>query len=157
MANILLTRIDNRLIHGQIAVAWTNHVGANLIIVVNDEVAEDDFQQSLMDMAVPEGVGVRYFTVQETIDKIPHASEQQKVFIIARTPQDVLALIDGGVMIREVNIGNMHYAEGKRQLTSTVSIDKDDEETFKKLHEKGVKLEIRRVPEERGQDILKLI
>lgn len=157
MPNILLTRIDNRLIHGQVAVTWSRHVGANLILVANDEVAEDEIQQSLMDMAVAEGVETRYFTIQETIDKIGYASEEQKIAIIVRTPQEVLKLVEGGVPIREVNVGNMHYAEGKKQITSTVSVDEDDKETFKKLNELGVKCEVRRVPDERGQDIMNLI
>ena len=107
MPNILWTRIDNRLIHGQVAVTWSNHVGANLIVVANDEVAKDPLQQSLMDMAVP-GLDTRYFTIQETIDKIGQASDEQKIALIVKTPQDALKLVRGGVPIRKVNIGNMH-------------------------------------------------
>lgn len=157
MPNILLTRIDNRLIHGQIAVTWSNHVGANLILVANDEVAEDEIQQSLMDMAVAEGVETRYFTIQETIDKIGYASEDQKIAIIVRTPQDALKLVEGGVPITEINVGNMHFAKGKKQITSTVSVDEDDKETFRKLHNLGIKLDVRRVPDERGQNMMDLI
>jgi len=100
----VLTRIDNRLIHGQVAVTWVNHVGANLILVANDEVARDPIQQSLMDMAVPAGIETRYFTIEETINKIGLASDRQKIAIIVKTPQDVLRLVEGGVPIRHVNI-----------------------------------------------------
>lgn len=154
--NILLTRIDNRLIHGQVAVTWSNHVGANLIVVANDEVAKDPLQQSLMDMAVP-GMETRYFTIQETIDKIGLASEEQKIALIVKTPQDVLELVKGGVPIRKVNIGNMHYSEGKEQLTSTVAVDEEDKKAFRELHRLGVQLEIRRVPSEKGKNIIDLI
>jgi len=157
MPNIVLTRIDNRLIHGQVAVTWVNHVGANLILVANDEVARDPIQQSLMDMAVPAGIETRYFTIEETINKIGLASDRQKIAIIVKTPQDVLRLVEGGVPIRHVNIGNMHFSEGKKQSSSTVAVDEDDIQTFRALHEKGVKLEIRRVPHERGVDIMELI
>ena len=156
MPNILLTRIDNRLIHGQVAVTWSNHVGANLIVVANDEVAKDPLQQSLMDMAVP-GMETRYFTIQETIDKIGLASEEQKIALIVKTPQDVLELVKGGVPIRKVNIGNMHYSEGKEQLTSTVAVDEEDKKAFRELHRLGVQLEIRRVPSEKGKNIIDLI
>lgn len=61
MPNILLTRIDNRLVHGQVGVTWVNHLGANLMVVANDEVAEDEVQQDLMDMVVPGTIGVRFF------------------------------------------------------------------------------------------------
>jgi PTS system N-acetylgalactosamine-specific IIB component len=154
--NILLTRIDNRLIHGQVAVTWSNHVGANLIVVANDEVAKDPLQQSLMDMAVP-GMETRYFTIRETIDKIGLASEEQKIALIVKTPQDVLELVKGGVPIRKVNIGNMHYSEGKEQLTSTVAVDEEDKKAFRELHRLGVQLEIRRVPSEKGKNIIDLI
>lgn len=157
MPNILLTRIDNRLIHGQVGVTWVNHLGANLIVVVNDEVADDEVQQNLMDMVVPDVIGTRYFTLQKTIDVIHMASEDQLIFMVCRTPQDVLKLVEGGVPIKKVNIGNMHFSEGKQQVTSTVSLDESDKEAFRKLHKLGVQLEIRRVPDERAEDILKFL
>lgn len=157
MPNILLTRIDNRLIHGQVAVTWSNHVGANLILVANDRVANDEIQQSLMDMAVSDAMETRYFTIQETIDKIHYAADYQKIALIVETPQDVLKLVKGGVPIKKVNIGNMHYSEGKKQITSTVSVDDLDIEAFRELSKLGVELEIRRVPDEKGQNIIDLI
>src|SRR5699024_2745192 len=90
MANILLTRIDNRLIHGQVAVTWVNHIEANLILVADDKVAENSIQQSLMDMAVPDVIETRYFTVQETIDNIGYAADDQLIFLVVRTPQTLL-------------------------------------------------------------------
>jgi N-acetylgalactosamine PTS system EIIB component len=155
--NILLTRIDNRLVHGQVGVTWVNHLGANLIVVANDEVAEDVVQQDLMEMVVPEAIGVRFFSIQTTADIIHNASEDQNIFLVSKTPQDVLRLVEGGVPIDKVNIGNMHYSEGKTQIYSTVSIDDADKEAFRKLKEHGVKLEVRRVPDERPDDIYKFL
>lgn len=157
MANILLTRIDNRLIHGQVAVTWVNHIGANLILVADDKVAENNIQQSLMDMAVPDVIETRYFTVQETIENIGYAADDQLIFLVVRTPQTLLRLVEGGVPIEKVNVGNLHYSEGKKQISSTVSVDKDDIKTFKKLNELGVESDVRRVPDERGKDIMDLI
>ncbi|MCC3645893.1 MULTISPECIES: PTS N-acetylgalactosamine transporter subunit IIB [Bacillaceae] len=157
MPNILLTRIDNRLVHGQVGVTWVNHLGANLIVVANDEVAEDEVQQDLMEMVVPEAIGVRFFSIQTTADIIHEASEDQNIFLVSKTPQDVLRLVEGGVPIDKVNIGNMHYSEGKTQIYSTVSIDDADKEAFRKLKEHGVKLEVRRVPDERPDDIYKFL
>lgn len=157
MTNILLTRIDNRLIHGQVAVGWTNYVGANLIVVVNDEVAHDSIQQSLMDMAVADGIETRYFTIQEAIQKIPQASDSQKLFIIVRDLQDVLKLIQGSIDIKKINIGNLHYEEGKRQIAKSVAINTEDEKVIKKITELGIEINVRRVPEERGENLLNLI
>lgn len=156
MPNIMLTRIDNRLIHGQVATQWTNSIGANLILVANDEVASNKMRQGLMDMAAPSGVSTRYFTIEKTINVIGKAADRQKIFIVCETPQDVLKLVEGGVPIKKVNIGNMHMAEGKRQVATVVCVDDDDVEAFKKLREKGIELEIRKVPSESTEDIEKI-
>ena len=157
MPNILLTRIDNRLIHGQVGMTWTNSIGANLVLVANDQVAEDTVQQNLMDMAVPPTVDTRYFTLQKTIDIIGRAAEDQLIFIVVKTPQDALTLVEGSVPIKKINIGNLHYSEGKTQITNTVSIDDEDRKSFKKLMEHGVQLEIRGVPTESATDINKYL
>lgn len=156
MANILLTRIDNRLIHGQVATQWTGSIGANLILVANDKVANDKTRQGLMDMAAPTGVATRYFTLQKTIEIIHKAADRQKIFIVVESPEDVLTLVEGGVEIKKVNIGNMHMSEGKRQVATSVAVDDKDVAAFKKLEENGVKLEIQRVPSTAVEDISKL-
>ena len=74
--NILMTRIDNRLVHGQVGVTWVNALGANLLLVANDSAAQDPVQQNLMDMVIAEGIQTRYFTLQKTIDIIGKASER---------------------------------------------------------------------------------
>lgn len=156
MPNIMLTRIDNRLIHGQVATQWTNVIGANLLLVANDEVAGNKMRQGLMDMAAPNGVATRYFTIDKTIEIIHKAADRQKIFIICENPQDVLRLVEGGVPITKVNIGNMHMAEGKRQVATVVCVDDSDVEAFRKLKEHGVELEIRKVPQEPAENAEKL-
>lgn len=154
--NILLTRIDNRLIHGQVATQWNGTLGANLILVANDKVAGDKFRQGLMDMAAPNGVQTRYFSIQKTIDIIHKAAPRQRIFIIVENPEDVLKLVEGGVPIKKLNIGNMHMAEGKRQVATSVAVNDEDVAAFKKLQELGVELEIRRVPTTPVEDSRKL-
>ncbi|KES17599.1 PTS N-acetylgalactosamine transporter subunit IIB [Gilliamella apicola] len=155
--NILMTRIDNRLVHGQVGVTWVNALGANLLLVANDNAAQDPVQQNLMDMVIAEGIQTRYFTLQKTIDIIGKAAERQKIFIVCKTPQDVLTLVKGGVPIKFVNVGNMHFSEGKKQIHKTVSVDKEDIVAFKELERLGVTCEIRRVPDEAGEKIIDLI
>ena len=103
--NILLTRIDNRLIHGQVGMTWTNWLGANLVLVADDETAADPVQQNLMEMAIAGNVGARFFTLQKTIDVIHKAASHQKIFLVVRTPQNALALVKGGVPIKNINVG----------------------------------------------------
>lgn len=156
MPNILLTRIDSRLIHGQVATQWTSVVGANLILVANDQVAGDSFRQNLMNMSAPSYAQTRYFTIEKTINVIHKASASQKIFIIVDNPQDVVKMVEGGVPIKKVNIGNMHMAEGKRQVATVVAVDDDDVAAFKRLQELGVELEIRKVPSESAENLGKL-
>lgn len=158
MPNILLTRVDNRLIHGQVGVTWVNHLGANLILIANDEVSKDKVQQSLMEMVLPDAIQARFFSIDKTIKVIHKAADRQKIFLVCKTPQDVLRLIEGGVPISEVNIGNMHFSEGKEQVSSTVSLDDDDKKTIRNIIDLGVKVEVRRVPDERVEiDIEKFV
>lgn len=153
MPNIVLTRIDNRLIHGQVATMWSSSVGANLLLVANDGVSADDFRQGLMDMAAPSFAQTRYFTIEKTINIIGKASDAQHIAIICENPQDVVKLVEGGVPIKKVNIGNMHMSAGKRQVSKAVCVDDEDVEAFRRLQELGVQLEIRRVPSESAESI----
>lgn len=154
--NILLTRIDNRLIHGQVATQWNSTLGSNLILVANDDVSTNTMRQNLMKMAAPAGVATRFFSLQKTIGVIGKASPRQKIFIVAETPEDVLTLVKGGVPIKKVNIGNMHMSEGKRQVATSVAVNDEDVAAFKELQELGVELEIRRVPSTPVEDTSKL-
>lgn len=145
--NILLTRIDNRLIHGQVGVTWTMTLGANLILVADDDVANDALQQQLMSVtAQSSGAGVRFFTIQKTIDVIHKASASQKIFIVCRTPEIVRRLIEGGVPIKEVNVGNMHFDKGKRSLSKKVYVDDKDIEDLQAIQATGVQVYIQDVP-----------
>lgn len=156
MPDIRLTRIDNRLIHGQVATQWCGVVGANLLLVANDEVATNEMRQGLMNMAAPAYAQTRFFSIQKTCDIIGKASPQQHIAIICENPQDVLRLVEGGVPIKKVNIGNMHMADGKRQVATTVAVNDDDVACFRKLQELGVELEIQRVPDISPEPIDKL-
>ena len=100
MPDIRLTRIDNRLIHGQVATQWCGVVGANLLLVANDAVAADEFRQGLMNMAAPAYAQTRFFTIEKTINIIHKASANQHIAIICESSQDVLKLVEGGVPIK---------------------------------------------------------
>ncbi len=146
-ANILLTRVDNRLVHGQVGVTWVKSLGANLIVVVDDVAANSPIEQQLMEVvAKSSGVGIRFFTIDHTIEIIHKASPNQKIFIVCKTPETVKKLVDGGVPITEVNIGNMHFSDGKEQISKKVYVDNNDKENIKYLESKGIDVYIQDVP-----------
>lgn len=147
MPNILLLRIDNRLVHGQVGVTWTTSLGANLLVVADDVCAKDLLQQQLMSMtAESSGAGIRFFSIEKTINIINKAAPSQKIFLICRTPQDARNLIDGGVPIKDVNVGNMHFEKGKRQLSKKVYINDKDLEDLQYIKSKGINVFIQDVP-----------
>ena len=106
--NIVFTRVDNRLVHGQVGNVWVTASGANLILVVDDETCHDELSKSLMKMTADAvGVQIRFFSIKKTIEIIGKAAPSQKIFIVAKTPQVIEQLVDGGVPIKHCNIGNM--------------------------------------------------
>ena len=114
MPNILLTRIDARLIHGQVATQWCGVLGANLLLVANDAVANDQFRQGLMNMAAPSYAQTTLLQqLRRHVRSSARPARTRRSSSSARTPQDVLRLVEGGVPIKKVNIGNMHMAEGE--------------------------------------------
>ena len=152
--DIVLTRIDNRLVHGQVGVVWTSAVNANLLLVANDAAASDPLQQELMTAtAESSGVGIRFWTLEKTITTIAKASLRQHIFLVIKTPEDALKLVQGGVPIKEINVGNMHFSEGKEQISKKVFVDQADKDAFNELIDAGVKVYIQDVPEEK-QDVL---
>ena len=154
MPNILLTRIDNRLIHGQVGVTWTTQLGANLLLVANDDVAKDETQQKLMAVtAKSSGAGVRFFSLEKTAAIIERAAPEQKIFIICKTPKDVRYLVEHGVPIKDVNVGNMHFSEGKRAISKKVYVDDADYADLKAIEAAGVNVFIQDIP---GTEKLKI-
>ncbi len=147
MPNILLLRIDNRLVHGQVGVTWTTSLGANLIVVVDDDAANQPVQQQLMTMTADNaGVGIRFFTIEKTIKIISKASNAQKIFIVCKTPSTAKKLVDGGVPIKDINVGNMHFSEGKHAITKKVYVDDQDVQDLKYIETKGVNVFIQDTP-----------
>lgn len=157
MPKIVLSRIDERLVHGQVGVQWVGFADANIVVVVNDEVAQDTIQQNLMEMVLADGISIRFWSVQKTIETIHKASDRQRILLVCRAPKDFRQLIEGGVSITHINVGNMHYAEGKKQVSKTISVDAEDVEEFNKLKALGVTCTVQGVPTESGIDLFTLI
>lgn len=158
--NIVWTRIDERLLHGQIRITWGKHTEANLILVANDEAAagpNSAFMQAGMKASAGGEYAVRFFSIEKTIDVIHAASPKQKIFILCNNPTDVARLVNGGVPISHCNVGNMHYREGKQQIAKTVSIDDEDISAFKSMVSKGVVCTVQNTPDQTPVHILELV
>ena len=148
--DIRLARIDDRLIHGQVATAWSKMTGINRIIVVSDEVANDQLRKFLLKEAAPPGIKSNVVTVAKMLEVAHNALfDTQKVMLLFTNPQDVVTLVKGGLPIHSINIGVMSFSIGKRMITNFVSVNDQDLESLLYLQKQGIEVEIRKVPADR--------
>lgn len=153
-----LARIDDRLIHGQVATRWTKESRVSRIVVVSDEVAKDKVRTQMLKSVAPPGVTAHVVDVQKMIrvwNNPEYADE--RMMLLFTNPTDVLALIEAGVDIKSVNIGGMAYREGKQQITSAVSVDDKDIAAFKAIDAKGIELDVRKVSNDSRQYMMDLL
>ncbi|WEL46238.1 mannose/fructose/sorbose PTS transporter subunit IIA [Enterococcus casseliflavus] len=144
---IVLARVDSRLLHGQVATAWTKSVNPSRIIVVSDAVAKDDLRKKLIEQAAPPGVKANVIPVDKMIEvsKDPRFGNT-KALLLFENPQDVLRAVEGGVDITEVNVGSMAHSVGKVVVSKVLSMGTDDVNTFEDLKGRGIKFDVRKVP-----------
>ncbi len=146
---IVFVRVDERLIHGQITIRWVKMVGANIILVANDEAANNTFQKNLMKMASPPGVTIEVESVDNAAKKINQiAWPNEKVMVIIKNPIDLLRLVEKGLQNKKINIGGVRQPTAKIKLSKEVMATEGELEAWKKLDEKGLHLEIQWLPDQ---------
>ncbi|HHJ6393650.1 TPA: PTS sugar transporter subunit IIB [Streptococcus pyogenes] len=155
---INLARVDTRLLHGQVATAWTPTSKADRIIVASDEVAQDDLRKQLIKQAAPGGVKANVVPISKLIEasKDPRFGNTHAL-ILFQTPQDALRAVEGGVEINELNVGSMAHSTGKTMVNNVLSMDKEDVATFEKLRDLGVTFDVRKVPNDSKKNLFELI
>lgn len=151
---IAAVRIDTRLLHGQVATAWTKQIAPDRIIVVSDGVAHDQLRKTMIEQAAPPGVPANVVPIKKMIEvsKDPRFGAT-KVFLLFENPQDLLKAIEGGVDIKKANIGSMAHSVGKVVVTNAIAMGEDDVKTIEAIRAKGVELEARKVPADASEDI----
>lgn len=144
----VLARIDSRLLHGQVATAWSKSVSPTRIIVVSDNVAKDDLRKQLIMQAAPVGVHAHVIPIDQMI-KIAKDDKHfggERALLLFETPQDVEKAIEGGVPLKTINVGSMAHSVGKVQPNKVLAFDQNDIDTFKKMESQGIKFDVRKVP-----------
>jgi PTS system mannose-specific IIB component len=156
--DIVLVRIDDRLIHGQVVEGWLKTIGVGHIVVISDEVAADKMQQILLSMAVPRNVKVSDYSVENAAAKLKEMqATKERVMLLLSRPSDVLRLIDYGIKLTSVNVGGMHFSQGKKQILRNVSVDEKDIEALKGISAHGVALEGRVLPSDDMVNVMDVI
>ncbi|WP_057874087.1 mannose/fructose/sorbose PTS transporter subunit IIA [Loigolactobacillus rennini] len=148
----VLSRIDSRLLHGQVATTWTKTTNPTRIIVVSDAVAKDELRTNLIKQAAPSGVKAHVIPVKQLI-KISKDDKHfggQRALLLFENPEDALRAIEGGVPLKEVNVGSMAHSPGKVQPNKVLAFNQKDIDAFKKMEQEGVKFDVRKVPADKA-------
>jgi PTS system mannose-specific IIB component len=158
MMAIIHARIDERLIHGQVATVWTNTLGCNRIMVVNDEACNSEPQKYVLKLACPVSVSLSVLTIEKASARIKEGKyDNDKVFVIFKNPKDCLKLMENGIKLPSLNVGNMSAKEGTTNVKRSVNVSKEDVEVFRKLSSKGLKITAKMIPDEPESNFMDLI
>jgi len=158
MSNIVLVRIDDRLIHGQIMTSWVKYTRANTIVIVDDGVANDPFMEKVLKMAVPSEIKVDVFSTDKAIEILKledHGSKE--IIILAKYPKTIHALIEGGVDIKDINMGGMGASVGRKSLYKNISVSPEEREILKKMVSIGKNIFMQIVPDDKKVEIDKYL
>ncbi len=154
----VLFRIDDRLIHGQVTVAWGAWLSPDRIVLVNDDVAQTEWKRDMYSTTDSMGVAISIVSVDEfTAAALEERWVEERVLVVVESPSDLLRLVRAGVAVGEANIGGLHYADGKREILPYVCVDDADIEAMRELTALGTTLEARDVPQTASIDIWKLL
>ncbi len=159
MQGITHVRIDDRLIHGQVALLWSSGLGISRIIVINDEVANNEVQKAVLRMAAQGKINTSILNKETACTNILSGKySTQKCMIILKNPKDALDLMDMGLDFDSINVGNMISKDPEAiQVKRSLKLSPDEIEQFKQLSNKGVTLTSQMVPEEKITYLLDFI
>ncbi|MBD3221344.1 hypothetical protein GF314_08870 [bacterium] len=147
--NLVLARIDDRLIHGQVTVGWGRQLRPDHILLASDEVAADAWQTRVYAMSVPPEMKVSVLPIEAAARALREpdgALEDQRVLLLVGAVLDMVALVELGAPIEAINLGGMHYARGKRELLPEVYVDREDVMALRALRDRGHQLLAQAVP-----------
>ncbi|MHC1685831.1 MAG: PTS system mannose/fructose/N-acetylgalactosamine-transporter subunit IIB [Clostridiaceae bacterium] len=158
MKNVVVARVDDRLIHGQVVTAWAVTTRANRIIIVDDVVANDTFNTRVIKLLAPAGVAVDIYTIEEGIKVLKgDPSPNERVIILTKTPITFDALIEGGVELEKVILGGMGLRDARKPFVKNVSCSPEEIDSIRNMVNKGVNVVYQLVPEQRVIEITNLL
>lgn len=144
---IKLLRVDHRLLHGQVAFAWTGYLGADSILIANDAVIKDDLRKTTLRLAKPQGIKLVMKSIEESIQAINEGqTDKYKLFVVVENIQDAYLIASRVDQIELVNVGSAKAKPNTKALSNNVHILPEEEELLKELYKMGKRIEIRTVP-----------
>ncbi len=141
-----LFRIDDRLIHGQVVIGWANYLKSRQIILCDDSVCSNEWERELYLSVVPEQMDAQVLTINQLSELMRTGSDLSRTIIVINSPLVLEKLETLGVAPVEVNVGGIHYKEGREQYLSYLYLSPEEVESFKRLIEHGLILNCQDVP-----------
>ena len=154
---IVLVRIDDRLIHGQVMTSWLNYTSANKIMIIDDEVANDAFMKSVLKTCVPANVKLATFTVEKAAARLKKGFAGDKCIILVKYPKTLYRLMSEGIVFDHVNIGGMGVSGDRTKFFRNISASEEEKKMLKELVEAGSKIDVRIIAEDSETDISKML
>ena len=144
---IELVRLDDRLIHGQVVVGWGNALGIECIVLVDDEISQNKWEQEIYAMGMPGNMNLVFATVAEARTRISEFTDARyKTAVLLRSVKDAVRLCEGVDAIRSMNVGGLHMSEGRRERLPYVYLTDDEASMLHKLAERGIEVSAQDVP-----------
>ena len=154
---ICFSRIDDRLIHGQVVTTWVNLYKIEQIIVLNDAVATDQTQKNILTMAAPQGIKVVAFGIEKFGEVLKKTEITRRTMLLFTNSIDVLRTVNLGVKIDQLNVGGMRFQAGREQLSKALSVTPEERQAFKELLAKGVEVTVQMVPNDEKVNLQEMI
>jgi len=152
---IALMRVDDRLIHGQITCAWLSFVNANKIYVVGDLIAKDPIAIMGIKYSKISGIDSDIFSVKDALENLKKSTD--RIMVLVKDPETALSLIENGAKIDWLDVGQIGYKEGRKQVAQTVSVNEDEAKTFLKIKNLGVDVIYRQLPDHNPSDFIETL
>lgn len=160
---ISMVRIDDRLIHGQVAVMWSKQLGISRIVVASDKIAENEIQVNALKMAAPAGIKAFVLPIQKAVELLndPRAASM-KILVISNNPKDIYEVLQQVNEKPLLNLANYGRIGGgtlsdKKKVTETVYLTKEDIEIFNKIFDMGYDFEYQPLPGDSKQSLKQLL
>lgn len=157
MKKLVLVRIDDRLIHGQIATQWLKEVKGNEVLIVDDDLPNDAMMTRICKAVAPPGVSVEIQSVDEATEYIRNGSEKLNTVILVKEPSIVERLIDNGITIPTIILGGMGQKAGRAKFNKNISASEEEIDCMRRIVEKGSKILYQLVPAEKAKNIDSLL
>lgn len=154
---IQLVRIDDRLLHGQVAYSWKAALSYEAIVIANDNASADPIRKSALQLAKPDGVRIAIRSVDDAITLLKNEKiKALKVFVIVDNPQDALRIYKGIDETPDLNIGGVQSQDGRTELTQAVYFNESELEALDEIAERKINVSVKLVPSDSPQDYLNL-